>query len=201
MTRIHEFLTIRLRDVNKLSEYSPQARQAALIFRDHARRRQAARPGTGPYYWAPYPSSRKGRFTWKLLAFSDSEGFGTGHSSFLMHQGKAWGMVRRLLQDWWGLKTSQLSQLARVYTGLPRGRVTQSMASRGGVRWLILHGNNSPVSNAERQIISAFNLPPDKTEAVFDVHEQAFEKEAKKVQSVLGLSWKVPKLDLGDCEN
>jgi hypothetical protein len=67
----------------------------------------------------------------------------------------------------WGEDGALLKRrLGLFYTGLPRGRVT-----RPGKTFLILHGNDAPLSAWAGLVIDRFQLSSRKVKPLFDEHE------------------------------
>jgi len=77
--------------------------------------------------------------------------------------------------------------ISHCYSGLPRGRVTKGILKRGTpAKYLVLHGNDSPVRNAAKLVASRFNLPSDSWVFEYDDHERMLRDDVKTIQRFLG---------------
>jgi hypothetical protein len=116
-------------------------------------------PQTGCYWWGPANDG------WRLFAFYEHDHPGAIHQEIWERwAGIILGVGDRRL-PW---------EVRAAYSGLPRGRVSRELDRQGDAtgRWLILHGNDTPVRSGLRLVRSRFNLPAELTEAVFDAHHE-----------------------------
>jgi hypothetical protein len=147
----------RVKDCNR--------RVAAMKFLQH-QLNESKEPQTGIYFWIP--SGKE----WRLETFFDSQfpskpGFDLDHSSIW----RKWSSTMLRLND-----PDSTKEIRHNYSGLPRGRVTTFIGRRPSGskarKYLILHGNDSPVKNAAELIADRFYLPDGFWVWEFDDHER-----------------------------
>ena len=106
----------------------------------------------------------------------------TGRSPCQTVAGVAWPKVVNHLAGLWARDPMVLRRhLDKHCYGFPRGRVT-----RPGKTLLILHGNDSPISDWKPQVIRRFNLQGRRIRTLFDEHEQTLPGDVKAVRKFLG---------------
>ena len=138
-------------------------------------RTRSTKPITGGYYWLPAPDSQS--IVWTVVSCWDLHcGPDDGHDAELWPRlmvplAKAWGKDAQILKR----------RLALSYTGLPRGRVTRS-----GKQFLILHGNDSPVTDWRELVTERFDLPSRTLRFLFDEHETPIPGHPAALESALG---------------
>ena len=136
-------------------------------------------PLTGGYYWLPTPSLRS--FQWRVVTCHDM-GFDEDVSHF-----DIWPKVVTDFARLWGRDPKVLRRrLDKHCYGFPRGRVTRPEKTL-----LILHGNDSPISDWKQQVILRFNLHGKRIRVLFDEHEQTLPADVKAVRRALG-GWRRP---------
>jgi hypothetical protein len=72
--------------------------------------------------------------------------------------------------------------LALSYIGLPRGRVTRPERT-----YLVLHGDDSPVTGWEEMVIASFRLSGRKVKFLIDEHETMIPGHPQAVEAALGI--------------
>jgi hypothetical protein len=130
---------------------------------------------TGGYYWFPTPTI--GSLTWQVLTCHelgcDAE---VGHVDL-------WTLVIDRLATAWRREGRFIQRsLKNNYTGLPRGRVTQVKN-----RFMILHGNDSPVPDWVPMVMTKFELNRRSVIVLFDEHERMLPEDRRSVSKALGL--------------
>jgi hypothetical protein len=84
----------------------------------------------------------------------------------------------------WGKDAEPLKRrLADHHTGLPRGRINHRRPD-----YVILHGNDSPVTDWLSQIIDRFHLGGVELELVGTEHESMDRRDLAAVEEALGVS-------------
>jgi hypothetical protein len=151
-------------------------RRAALTASQDRILLETKEPQTGIFWWVP---SKKG---WQIIAFFDTQFGEPDHR-------KVWRMWANTILGKDDVHAPTNVALARC--GLPRGRVRKIRPRRRGLgpttpRWLIFHGNDSPVRNAVRLIVSRFNLPNDGYCLEFDHHECMLREDVATIAKYLG---------------
>jgi hypothetical protein len=133
-------------------------------------------PSSGGYYW--FPGKPCGVLTWTVLTCHElGLGAEVGHVDL-------WPSVIDQLAEAWSKDRHLLARHLRAhYTGLPRGRVTEP---RG--RFLVCHGNDSPVGNWKTRVRRAFGLQGVPLKADFDDHERTLEEDRRMVEAILGIA-------------
>lgn len=137
------------------------------------------RPGrigmTGGYYWFPAPGADG--ITWTVLTCRDLRcGPDAGHDADL------WPKLIERLAAVWGRDAQTLNRrLSLTYSGLPRGRVT-----RPGKEFLILHGDDSPVSGWQELVAESFHLTGHRVKVLYDEHETQLPGHPQAVEAILG---------------
>jgi hypothetical protein len=95
-----------------------------------------------------------------------------------------WPNVVAQLAAIWGRDPKVFKRvLGKHCYGLPRGRVTNPAKA-----YLILHGNDSPVTNWKEQVVHRFNLQDRRLRLLFDEHEQRMSADIKIVEEIFGLN-------------
>ena len=176
-------LIFEVKDVNR--------RRAALNFSQHKLLSNSNEPQTGIFFWAP-TQTQEG---WRLDTFFDSQ-FPTGYGN---HGPNENGLDHKTIWKIWATtilgqhETEVPHEIEGAYRGIPRGRVTKTFPSRRGhvvgpakPLWLILHGNDSPIRDACKLIVSRFNLPDDGYRFEFDNHERTLRPDVALIQRYLG---------------
>lgn len=135
---------------------------------------------TGSYYWIPRPDSR-----WELDIYPDQE-FSDNRHSFIWQK-----YVLPHLAVIWGIEPSTLRRnLANYYASLPRGRVLDV-----GERFIIYHGNDTPVKYWKDKVVNAFNLrSADKSGLVHiycDQNQKVIEGSPERLERILGKTIKL----------
>jgi hypothetical protein len=131
-------------------------------------------PLAGGYYWIPSPRLRS--FDWDLLSCHD-----LACDEDQSHY-DIWPKVLSHLAELWGRDPKVLRRhLIKHCYGLPRGRVTHPEKT-----FLLLHGDDSPVSDWKPRVIRRFDLQGQRIRTLFDEHEQTLPGDLKAVQRVFG---------------
>jgi hypothetical protein len=134
------------------------------------------KPLTGAYYWFPRP--HQDAPTWDLVTCHDLKVWhGVSHREF-------WPHVVEQLAAAWGKEVEPLKRrLADHHTGLPRGRINHPR--RG---YIVLHGDDAPVTDWLSQIIDRFHLGDVAVELVGTEHESMAPRDQAAVEEALGIS-------------
>ncbi len=156
--------------------HTPQMRLAVRNIRNHAIQ-EAKQPQSGAYWWLPTPEGE-----WELDIYYDSE-FG-GRT---MHNDMWRKYVIDRLAVLWGKEPDKLRRrIGNNYAGLPRGRVGKAMGT-----YVVSHGDDVPVRNGMKKVVSAFNLSPlmraGKVKVSPDIHENMSVGDPEAVQAALGV--------------
>jgi hypothetical protein len=136
---------------------------------------QSNKPLTGGYYWLPTPEGDRGG--WSVLTCHDLA-FDATESHPDM-----WPSVIDRLACAWGRETERLRKsLELCCYGLPRGRIT-----RPGGRFLLLHGDDAPVSDWRARVLARFHLDSHSVRLLYDEHERTFTQHRTAVFVEFGL--------------
>jgi len=174
-----------------LEQYqNPQMRLAVRNIRNRAIIESKV-PQSGAYWWLPRPDGQ-----WELDVYYDSEFRGN-----TMHDIMWKKYVLDRLAILWDKDPAKLRRaIGDNYAGLPRGRVGKIM---GG--FVLSHGDDAPIKNGLRKVLSAFNLSalakidPKKVKVAADEHETMLAGDPEAVQQTiqadLGLKGKSMALD------
>jgi hypothetical protein len=174
LSEMNGWKTLSLIDEEGVKDY--RRRAAAMRFLRHLVEGQQE-PQTGIYFWIPLASG------WRLESFFDSQ-FPSSRGLDLDHTTiwKKWASTMLRLDD-----PAATRSISHCYSGLPRGCVTKGIMKRGApAKYLILHGNDSPVRSAAKLIASRFNLPSDSWVFEYDDHERMLRDDVKTIQRFLG---------------
>lgn len=155
------------------SEHEPAPILSASSASDQS---QETKSNLGGYYWFPTP---QGEFiVWSIVTCRDLRcGPDDGHDAEL------WPRLMEPLAKAWSKDVQILKRrLALCYTGLPRGRVT-----RPEKRFLILHGNDSPVPNWWEPVTERFHLTSRRSRLLYDEHETQIPGHLETLESALGM--------------
>lgn len=140
------------------------------------------RPLTGGYYWLPAPGPEG--VTWSVVTCRD-----LGLRSEDGHDAELWPRLISLLAVAWDKDARALGrELALSYTGLPRGRVTRPEGT-----FLVLHGDDSPVTGWEGAVVASFRLSGRRVSFVFDEHETMIPGHPRAIEAALGTRLSPPR--------
>jgi hypothetical protein len=161
-----------LKDADQTSD-GPQGRNRI----DFSLKRPHHRRGlTGGYYW--FPTHYADGITWSVVTCHD-----LNCAADAGHDVELWPKLITLLAGVWAKDARLLKRsLGLSYTGLPRGRVT-----RPDKKFLILHGNDSPVPVWQIQVAERFGLAGCRVRAIFDEHETMIPGHPQAVEVSLGV--------------
>jgi len=140
------------------------------IRKDH----RSIAPVYGGYYW--YPTPGPDGVQWSLLTCED-----LGFASDQGHPDLWPAVIDRLAVTWGKNATALRRHLKDYYSALPRGRVTRPD------RYLILHGDDSPVADWLTVVIRSFRLQRVRYRVVFDEHERRLPDDCRRLQGALGI--------------
>jgi hypothetical protein len=136
---------------------------------------QSSEALTGGYFWFPAPGD--GQVEWSVLTCHDL-GFSAGESHSDM-----WPSVIDRLASAWGREVAPLrNRLELCCYGLPRGRLTQP-----GGRFLLLHGDDAPVSDWLARVLRRFQLNRRSVRLSYSEHERTFTQHRTTVFDEFGL--------------
>lgn len=161
--------------INERGVRDYRRRAAAMTFLRHVLS-ESKEPQTGIYFWIP---TSKG---WRLETFFDSQfpsqrGYDLDHATIW----RKWVSTMLRIDD-----PAKTRGIAHNYAGLPRGRITKSMPRKGGIaKYLILHGDDSPIKNAAKTIAARFNLPPGSWVWEYDDHERMLDDDVRIIKRFL----------------
>lgn len=134
------------------------------------------RPLTGAYYWLPSPTP-SGPFAWSLLTCHD-----LGRWDGISHR-ELWPFVVGHLAILWGKAPDAFRRrLGDHYYALPRGRVTNPKG-----KYLILHGNDSPLVTWREIIVHRFRLHGLQLKSPWDEHERTLREDVLAFEEALGI--------------
>lgn len=137
---------------------------------------QRTKPYRGGYYWLPAPSPEG--ITWSVVSCRD-----LGCGADAGHDADLWPRLMVPLAVAWVKDARTLKRrLALSYTGLPRGRVT-----RPDKTFLVLHGEDSPISGWKEAVIASFRLAGREVKFIFDDHETQLSGHHRTLAASLGL--------------
>jgi hypothetical protein len=133
------------------------------------------KPLTGAYYWVPH--AHQDGPTWELITCHDLKVWhGVSHREF-------WPHVVEQLAAAWGKDAGPLKhRLGDHHTGLPRGRINYP---RPG--YILLHGDDAPVTDWLSQITDRFHLRDVEVELVATEHESVDRRDLAAVEEALGV--------------
>lgn len=172
-------------------------RRAAMMFMQHKllKEDETTDPQTGIFFWVPIITPNKDKVSWRIETFFDSQ-FPEGHGD---HGVSGRGLDHATIWSKWANtilgkhESDAPPSVAHRYSGLPRGRVTITARRRypGGPRmkeYLILHGEDAPVSSAKasKALASAFKLAGTVWKYTFDDHERMQQDDVMVIQRYLG---------------
>ena len=136
---------------------------------------QSSEALTGGYYWLPAP--RNDQVGWSVLTCHDL-GFDATESHSDM-----WPSVIERLACAWGREVAPLrNRLKLCNYGLPRGRITQP-----GGRFLLIHGDDAPVSDWRARVLARFRLGPRSVHFSYTEHERTSTQDCTTVFAEFGL--------------
>ncbi len=129
----------------------------------------------GAYYWLPKPEGVG--LAWDIIICHDLGAWdGISHRDFwpsvLEHVASTWGKDAKVL----------IHRLRDQYAGFPRGRVTHPKSG-----YLIIHGNDAPVTDSLDRIKERFRLTDVKVTPLYDDHERVLRDDLRVVQDALGI--------------
>ena len=130
---------------------------------------------TGGYFWFPAP--RDGQVGWSVLTCHDL-GFDDTESHSDM-----WPSVIERLACAWGREVAPLrKRLELCCYGLPRGRIT-----RPGGRFLLIHGDDAPVSDWRARVLRRFQLNRRSVGLCYTEHERTYTQHRTTVFDEFGI--------------
>jgi hypothetical protein len=161
---------------------------------------RAQAPLTGAYYWFPRPAPTG--LEWELITCHDLKKWsGISHHEFWLH---IWELIAcHDLKKWsgishhefwphiversaaaWGKDAETLKRrLAEHHTGLPRGRINHRRPD-----YVLLHGDDAPVTDWLPRIIDRFRLGDVKIEVEDTAHHSMAPRDLAAVEEALGVS-------------
>ena len=138
-------------------------------------------PWTGAFYWLPSPTP-SGPPTWSILTCHD-----LNLRDGISHR-EMWPAVVEHLAGLWGKAPEPFKRrLGDHYYALPRGRVTRPKG-----KYLILHGNDAPVTDWQRIIVDRFRLQGLQVRAPWDDHERVLRDDVLALEKVLEVGLDLP---------
>jgi hypothetical protein len=152
-----------------------QFRRRDLTFGSFGRSRRLG-PLTGGYYWVPIPGAES--IAWSVLTCHDL-GFGPDYGHHDM-----WPSVTNYLARTWGREPGPLrDRLENCYRGLPHGRI-----NRTDGRFLLLHGDEVPVSDWLERVVEQFILDGRAVALQYSEHYETISRHRRAVNAEFGLS-------------
>jgi hypothetical protein len=158
---------------------NPQMRLAVRNIRNRAIA-EAKAPQSGAYWWLPTPDGK-----WELDIYYDSEFRGNTMHDIMWRK-----YVLDRLAILWNKDPAKLKRsIGYNYAGLPRGRIGRAPSTG----FVISHGDDAPIKNGMKKILSAFNLSglvrsdPKKVKITVDKHETMLAGDPEIVQKALGV--------------